>query len=416
MSDPARAVDDQQKRFAFNSAARNRPRLILCSILVAIVIAGAILIVIFATRQRTENLHYEREEMKLVVTNLSGGQIQLFKAGKALADATEMAVVGDYLWLPRGNYFLRVTQSNGAMFYPVPVTGYRGGPDEDGSLIVTVRSPVASSPAVLLDWLPPMVYIPSGHFLLGERLNKQEPHYVWLTGYFIAPYEVTNAEFQEFINDPTGYRESTNWTEDGKRWRSSNQCQATALLRSSDDNFKRFGEPNQPVTNVSWFEANAFCRWLTQRLGGDEWTFALPNEAEWEKAARGPDSFDYGLSEYVSDEEATLYNWKKNPSAEVTVVSWRETQLNYTPNRYGLYHASGNVTEWTQSVARAFSRQKPFVDDDRNHDETSGHRVVRGGSWYTASVAVLSLAYRETFQRSVSAPYLGFRIVARRVP
>jgi formylglycine-generating enzyme required for sulfatase activity len=155
---------------------------------------------------------------------------------------------------------------------------------------------------------------------------------------------------------------------------------------------------------------------MTRRLGGGKWMFALPNEAEWEKAARGPDGFDYGLGNYVSDAEVALYNWKKNPGAEITVAGWNQTRAQYKPNRYGVYHASGNVAEWTQSVSRPFNRQRPFVDDDRNLDETSGQRVIRGGSWYTASIAVLSLAYRETFQPSVTAPYLGFRIVARPLP
>jgi formylglycine-generating enzyme required for sulfatase activity len=78
---------------------------------------------------------------------------------------------------------------------------------------------------------------------------------------------------------------------------------------------------------------------------------------------------------------------------------------------------SGNVAEWTQSVFRAYNRQHPYIDDDdRNHDETVGERVVRGGSWYSASIAILYLSYRENFQPEVKAPYLGFRVVARLLP
>ena len=78
---------------------------------------------------------------------------------------------------------------------------------------------------------------------------------------------------------------------------------------------------------------------------------------------------------------------------------------------------TGNVAEWTQSIYRPFNRQHPYVDDDdRNHDEVSGERVLRGGSWYTASIAVLYIPYRENFRPEVKAPYLGFRVVARPVP
>jgi formylglycine-generating enzyme required for sulfatase activity len=119
----------------------------------------------------------------------------------------------------------------------------------------------------------------------------------------------------------------------------------------------------------------------------------------------------------ISDDQVKLYNWKKNPSAAVTVVGWQETQERYKPNRYGIYHMSGNVAEWTQSIYRSYNRNHPYIDDDdRNHDETVGERVLRGGSWYTASIAVLYIPYRENLGPDVETPYLGFRIVARPLP
>ena len=94
-----------------------------------------------------------------------------------------------------------------------------------------------------------------------------------------------------------------------------------------------------------------------------------------------------------------------------------ETERTYRRNRYGLYHMTGNVAEWTQSVYRMYNRRWPYVDDDdRNHDEVPGERVLRGGSWYTASIAVLYIPYRENFRADIETPYLGFRIVARPIP
>jgi formate dehydrogenase (NADP+) beta subunit len=86
------------------------------------------------------------------------------------------------------------------------------------------------------------------------------------------------------------------------------------------------------------------------------------------------------------------------------------------PNRYGLYHMSGNVVEWTQSISRPYSRLRPYVDDDRNGEEAKGLRVARGGSWYSASIALLYLPYRDSFQPELSNHDLGFRVVARLVP
>jgi formylglycine-generating enzyme required for sulfatase activity len=363
-------------------------------------------------------LHFEREETELVISNPPGTRLTLFKAGKDLPSATAISPIGaERIWLPRGNYFLKVEQSARTFSYPIPITGYRSGPDRNGALGVTIRLPGTDSPRGLFPDLPDYVFIPSGHFLFGDQLRLQEPHYVWLGAYFINPFEVTNAEFWEFLIDSGGYADDSNWTEAGREWKTANDSHATALLKLTDPDYQRFGRPDQPVVQVNWFEANAFCRWLTKTAGRGAWIFGLPTEAEWEKAARGPDNFDYGLGVNISDKEVELYNWKKNPSAEVTVVGVSETKSKYQANRYGVYHMTGNVAEWTQSIYRVYNRQHPYVDDDdRNHDEVSGERVLRGGSWYTASIAVLYIPYRENFRPAVQAPYLGFRVVARPVP
>lgn len=366
---------------------------------------------------RDERQRYEREETELIVSNSHDAHVTLYKAGQSLQDAVALPqIVGDEVWLAKGNYFLRVDLAGQILLYPVSIISYRGGPDKDGTFNVTVRPPTGFPPAILPDGAQ-FVFIPNGNFLFGDRQRIQEPHYVWLSGFFINAFEVTNGEFREFMSDPQGYSNDANWTDAGRKWKAANASHATARLKPADADFDRFGQPDLPVVQVNWFEANAFCSWLTRRAGADKWIFALPTEAEWEKAARGPDSFDYGLGMNISDNEVKLYNWKKNPGADVTVVGLAETKSKHQPNRYGLYHMTGNVAEWTQSIYRSYNRQRPYVDDDdRNHDDVAGERVLRGGSWYTASIAVLYIPYRENFRPEVQAPYLGFRVVARQVP
>ncbi len=384
---------------------------------IVIIIAIGSLLYLRSDEQR-ERLHYEQDETELIVLNIPGAHLTLFKAGNNLHDALVMPLTnGERTWLPRGNYFLKVEQSGRTFFYPIPIIGYHAGPDKGGTFTVTLRAPGTESPHGLLPDLPDFVFIPSGHFLFGDHMRVQEPHYVWLGGFFINPFEVTNAEFREFLIDPHGYADDTNWTEAGRKWKAVNPSHSTALLKPTDTDYQRFGQPDEPVVQINWFEANAFCHWLTKTIGKGRWILSLPTEAEWEKAARGPDNFDYGLGMNISDNEVGLYNWKKNPGAEFTVVGLKETKSKYLPNRYGIYHMTGNVAEWTQSIYRAYNRQHPyFDDDDRNYDETPGEHVLRGGSWYTASIAVLYIPYRENFRPEVQTPYLGFRVVARPLP
>lgn len=386
---------------------------------------GAILLIIavasllyLRSDDRRERLHYEHEETELIISNIPGAHLSLFKAGNNLQAAVAMSPIsGERIWLPRGNYFLQVDHSARTFYYPIPVIGYRAGPDKAGTFTVTIRAPGPDAPHGLLPDLPDYVFVPSGHFLFGDHLRVQEPHYVWLGAFYINPFETTNAEFREFLIDPHGYADDTNWTDAGKKWKAVNPSHSTALLKPADTDYQRFGQPDQPVVQVNWFEANAFCHWLTRTAGKGRWIFSLPTEAEWEKAARGPDNFDYALGMNISDNEIGLYNWKKNPGAEVTVIGIKETKTRFRPNRYGTYHMTGNAAEWTQSIYRAYSRQQPYLDDDdRNHDEMPGERVLRGGSWYTASVAVLYIPYRENFRPEVQTPYLGFRVLARPVP
>jgi formylglycine-generating enzyme required for sulfatase activity len=296
--------------------------------------------------------------------------------------------------------------------------GYRRGHGEDDALTVTVRSLPRAFPPRWREDLPEFVYIPSGYFLLGDRLNPAEPHYVWLRAFFVSPYEVSNAAFREFLNDPSGYAEDSNWSAAGKRWKSEFASKCTALLKPSDGEFKRFGQPDQPVVWVNWFEANAFCQWLTKKFSAGKWQFALPTEAEWEKAGRGPDNFDYALGMSIRDQEVDLYNWRKNPDASITVVGIHDTPATYRPNRFGLYHMTGNVVEWTQSINRPYNQSHPYVDEDRsrNDPDGSGLRVARGGSWYSASIALLYIPYRDAFQPEHSGQDVGFRLVARMLP
>ena len=381
------------------------------------VVVIALVFLIYNSVDLEDEGHYDREETELIVVNTANVLITLHKAGSDIDSSAQVdSFDGSRMWLPKGDYFLRAEYGDFATYYPVNIFGYRFGPERDGSLAITIRPGPDSMPPSPQKELAEFKFIPSGYFLMGDRLNPNEPHYVWTQAFFIGEFEVTNAEFTEFLQAPDGYGSDSNWSEGGTRWKRQRQTLASAELHPADENFGRFGKPDMPVTQVNWFEANAYCRWLTKRYGGARWLFSLPSEAEWEKAARGPDGFDYPLARSLSDNETALYNWKKNPSALRTVFGNYESRTMYKPNRWGIYNMGGSVVEWTQSIYLPLTRQRPYEDDDRNREDRPGSRVARGGSWYSASAALLYIPYRDAFEPELTHNDLGFRVVAKLIP
>jgi formylglycine-generating enzyme required for sulfatase activity len=316
-------------------------------------------------------------------------------------------------FFPEGRYYLEASLG-GAPFahYPFTADGTGEGPEDDGSWTITVRSGPREEPPSPEGAATPFAFVPGGYFLMGDAQNPGQSHAVWVASFHLAVFEVTNGEFRRFLQDPRGYEERDNWTTAGWAWKQHGTSLATARLTPKDARHPRFGQDDLPVMLVTWYEAAAYCRWLTRRVGGGRWLFRLATEAEWEKAARGPDGFDYGLGMELSEPQTLLYNWKKNPDAAQTLVGFAQTRRDYRPNRFGIYHASGNAREWTQSIFRHYNREHPYRDDERNHEEAAGMRVTRGGSWYSASAVRLRLAYREEFQPELSSDDLGFRVAA----
>ena len=160
---------------------------------------------------------------------------------------------------------------------------------------------------------PAMRRIPEGWFTMGcdaGRDDEKPAHRVWVDAFELATFQTTNAEYARFLEEtrhpPPPLRDDPN-----------------------------FNNPKQPVVAVSWFEAVAYCDWLSRTLGKH---VRLPTEAEWERAARGGvegETFPWGecppeeLPDYAS-------RWKTGP----------EPVGLYAPNPYGLFNLGDNVHEW----------------------------------------------------------------------
>ena len=117
------------------------------------------------------------------------------------------------------------------------MVSYRGGPENEGTFTVTIRPPPPISPHGLLPDLPVMFSFPAVIFSV-RRSDARAAALRLARRFFVSPFEVTNAEFREFLIDAKGYADDANWTEAGRKWKSTNAF--TRLLPGSRDAFKRF--------------------------------------------------------------------------------------------------------------------------------------------------------------------------------
>ena len=146
------------------------------------------------------------------------------------------------------------------------------------------------------------------------------------------------------------------------------QEQWEAVMGTNPSYFK---DPKRPVENVSWHDAQGFCRKLSEREGGE---YRLPTEAEWEYGCRAGTTTAY----YWGDEFDGDYAWCEDNSGGTShPVGSRK------PNVWGLHDMAGNVYEW---CADTFSRYASGAVSDPKDESDSPFRVDRGGSWYSARV------------------------------
>jgi formylglycine-generating enzyme required for sulfatase activity len=222
-----------------------------------------------------------------------------------------------------------------------------------------------------LDW----VEIPGGRVKL-EKVNRVFD----VKPFRISRYLVTNGQFEAFIKAEDGYR-------DGRWWLDMKPC--------DESDAPSWNEDNCPRETVSWCEAVAFCRWLSQRLGG---TVRLLTEWEWQQAATGGDA---------KNEYPWPGGWDPARCNGATSHLNRTTAVGVYPNGATTQRAmdmAGNLWEWCVNKYDKL-RDPAAMKIDGSNDA----RVIRGGSWDDTSVD-LRASFRDRGVASDRYDSIGFRL------
>lgn len=299
----------------------------------------------------------------------------------------------------------------------------------------TADKPVTAKP---MDY--GMMLVPAGEFAMGSNKETNEAmwreanalnpygfkdklyadehpaHKVNLPAYFIDKYEVTNEQFRDFVI-ATDHTVPYTWASNG--YGLSIQMLASLpldhLRKIATNQFRLdMDVPNMsqqdliaemdkmqrerntlPVTTISWPDADAYCHWAGKRL---------PSEAEWEKAARGPQGYEYPWGN--NWDPSKINTMSENPDAPYSAVGSFPGDL----SGYGVFDMAANVTEWVADWYEAYPGASA-ADDNRYYGKLQ--RVIRGGMTSSGHYDSLSMVFRAA-KRSHLKPYaalidVGFR-------
>lgn len=315
--------------------------------------------------------------------------------------------------------------------------------------------------------LPPLVTIEGGTYPMGwegsRYPNERPARNVGVATFRIGQFPVTNAEYALFVA-AKGYEDEQWWDTEaarawlrGKafeeerqsyrdRWRiwhdnwTSDEVRALVPERMTPDQadtyvwFRelseeglegwlleqcpegkiyrkpafwddaRFTAPSQPVVGVSWYEARAYCKWLSANaLAPEEQPYGLPTEAQFEAAARGLEGRLYPYGPAFDVARSNTFESHIRRTTPVGVFD------NRTPE--GAYDLSGNAYTWTTSLYDQERFPYPYrAGDGRENPEAPGRRVVRGGSWYDGQDLARAVC-RSLNHPTSRGDLIGFRVV-----
>ena len=229
-------------------------------------------------------------------------------------------------------------------------------------------------------------------------------HKTYLKNFKMGVFPITNQEYLEFMNDG-GYETYKYWLSDGWEKVKSNKWDSPMYWEKVNDEWHvrdflgiRKINPNEPVSHVSYYEADAYCKWAGKRL---------PTEAEWEKASCWNEE----------KQEKTVFPWgNESPSEEkcnlLESYHWGCTEVGTYPNGTspsGCQQMIGDVWEWTSSEFMGYPGFKSGFDE-YNDKWFTNQKVLRGGSFGTPKMSIRG-SYRNFFRLDERWLFSGFRCV-----
>lgn len=248
------------------------------------------------------------------------------------------------------------------------------------------------------DFVPQLLKIPAGKFLMGSTKEQaqeavkegtdknwveceQPQHEVELSEYFIGKYPITNHEYQAFVHEASA-RSPQGW--DGGNYSAE--------------------KSDHPVVNVSWNDAQNYCKWLSVKTGK---TYRLPTEAEWEKAARGEKGLIYPWGDEFDSKKCNTVEAKIGDTTPVGHFSQAGGD-----SRYGCVDMVGNIWEWCNDWFHEKEYKNRFGKMLKNPQgpPRGGYRVLRGGS-FNHNLRYARCTYRTRHDPDLFNYYRGFRVM-----
>lgn len=319
--------------------------------------------------------------------------------------------------LAMGSYLLRIRkEGRGNVSYPVNIrraSAWDGVPPSGREL-----HPLYLPPAQAM--CPDEVYIPEGWFESGgdpEGWNSLPHRRLWVDGFAMRRFPVTNREYLEFLNDLLAMGREEEALRHAPREKAGGLGEQGTLIYGRDgegrlilraDAEGELWEPDWPVCMVDWFGARAYAAWLSQRTG---LPWRLPMELEWEKAARGSDGRFLPWGDFADPTWAHMIESLPGRPSPSVVDSY---PIDESP--YGVRGMAGNMRDWCQDE---FRPEGPRIENDcvvietelpPQVDNDQVFRVSRGGSW-NGTLRALRATVRYHSLPGIRSAVVGFRLV-----